>query len=168
LEIIHAEDSSLLEKFGGHAMAAGVSIREAQFDKFKQLFQKIIATNIPFHVFENIIYTDGGLDPGDFHIDLAKEVIHGGPWGQLFPEPCFDNVFTIKQAYYIKDKHIKFILGIEEKVLAGIYFNAPLFNIGDLIDQKVRVIYTLGVNRYNNQELLQLKIQQLELLLNIA
>ena len=93
LATIDARQPGLIERFGGHAMAAGLSLKACDYPRFAAAFDAIARELIDAERLQAVLYTDGELPPGAASLALARQLRHAGPWGQAFPEPLFDNLF---------------------------------------------------------------------------
>ena len=107
LDGIAARHPELISRFGGHAMAAGLSLEERHLDAFARAFDEEVARWRDPSVPSNRVETDGELTSDEIALDTAQALRDGGPWGQAFPEPCFDGKFAIKNARVVGDKHLK-------------------------------------------------------------
>ena len=111
----------LILKFGGHAMAAGLTIRKDAFDEFKELFARAVKELSDPEMFERNIVTDGELRASDFNIELV-EAIRKHVWGQAFPEPLFANQFKVLSQRVLKDQHLKLSLEVDGREIQAIWF----------------------------------------------
>jgi len=107
LDGIAARHPGLIEKFGGHAMAAGMTLPEANFEKFRSAFLSEIAARADLDSLAGIIHSDGELLAAEFSLETARMLRNAGPWGQGFPEPVFDGGFTITDVRILGGKHLK-------------------------------------------------------------
>ena len=157
-EIAH-EEPSLILRFGGHAMAAGLSLSASKIVEFSDLFSSILAKKINESLLQEIITTDGSLGVADFDLALAKELSEISPWGQGFPAPTFDGVFDIIRSKVVGTRHVSLVLGIPDTAqqVAAIAFNA-LEESWWVEKSQVKLIFRLTVNRYRERESLQLNI----------
>lgn len=170
---IHIRDSldgiakrypELLEKFGGHAMAAGLSIKKSNFSAFQKAFREQITHDLKDEQPRAELWTDGALLPDDFNLDLAALLREAGPWGQHFPEPLFDSIFILHNHYLLKGKHLKMCLGYENHPLA---IDAIAFNVDEKLwpnprCKKVYAVYKLDVNFYQGRRTVQLLVEHLQ------
>jgi len=163
LDLIDKKTPGLITKFGGHAMAAGLTIDTNNFLKFKQAFEELANELLTKEDLQGVIYTDGGLTTTDFDLTLAEIIRYAGPWGQQFPEPLFDNVFSVDEWRIVGGNHLKMKLKPADShlVIDAIAFNATEEQLGQNTD-KIRVIYKLDVNEFRNNKSLQLMIEYLE------
>ncbi len=114
LDSIAARRPGLVDKFGGHAMAAGLSLREENLADFRVEFAAEIASRADRDALTGIIYSDGALNAAELCIDTAQALRGAGPWGQGFPEPIFDGQFEVMEARIVGDKHLKMRLRLPE------------------------------------------------------
>ena len=146
-----------MAKFGGHAMAAGLSIKRAQLDRFTRAFSDAVEARVSERDLAGIRMTDGELEPADLVLENARLVARHGPWGQGFEEPTFHGEFDIVAERVVGQRHLKLALRHEGRVVDAIAFNREPIRGG-----RVRALYRLGVNDYSGMETLQLVIEDLE------
>lgn len=162
LAAIDLKHPSLMLKFGGHAMAAGLSIRCPDFSKFKHAFEEMLA----LHAIEidNTIFSDGQLELKDFNLKTAMILNQAGPWGQLFPEPCFDNEFEILDQRLVGKNHLKLMLrSLEEDIIIdAIAFNIDLEHWPNQRIKRIHAVYHLDINEYQGRQRLQLMINAMK------
>ncbi len=168
LDGIAARHPGLVEKFGGHAMAAGMTLRETSLEAFRSAFAGEIATRADLESLAGVIHSDGELHGEELSVQMARMLRGAGPWGQGFPEPMFDGAFRIIDARIVGGRHLK--LQLREATAPG---TAPLEAIafgyigGAAEDPslrpgaEVRLAYRLEVNEYNGMERVQLNCQHL-------
>jgi single-stranded-DNA-specific exonuclease len=152
----------LLKKFGGHAMAAGLSVLQSHLEHFKQAFKdEIELLNIEP---ETDIWTDGGLEPDDFSLSTAQMIQQFGPWGQTFPEPSFDNVFLLIDQRIVGQNHLKLTLQPinGKQFIDAIAFNIDVEKWPNYRATHIQLIYQLDINEYQGRQRLQLIIQGME------
>ena len=147
----------LVGPFGGHAMAAGLTIRHAHLQRFRHAFNEVVATRVSERDLAGVIVTDGELSAADMRIDNAQLVAAHGPWGQGFDEPLFHGEFDVAMQRVVGEKHLKLALKHDSRVVDAIAFNTE-----PLPGNRVRAVYRLGINDYGDAETLQLEIEQLE------
>ena len=160
LDRVAASDPDLVPKFGGHAMAAGLSLRKADLPRFTEAF---LAALEPFQtVLEqpDVIWSDGGLEPEHFGLELASAIATGGPWGQGFPEPLFDDQFEVVSMRVLKGRHLK--LGLRHPA-ATASIDAIAFNRAALPDGPgpLRFCYRLDLNEFRGQSQPQLIVDDI-------
>ncbi len=158
---INAENQGLILKFGGHAMAAGLSIKESDYSKFSKLFNLKCADKISGRELIDSIETDGPLQHDQFNLEVADQLIAGGPWGQGFPEPLFDGVFNLIDQNLVGDYHLKMVLQPlgSSMIIEAIAFYIDLKRWPNRRCKEVIVAYRLGVNRYCGRSKLQLMVE---------
>ncbi len=152
----------LILTFGGHAMAAGLTIEESQFDRFSDVFNKVVDRYISSDSLEDQCLTDGELSGDDFSLPLALAIQNAGPWGQSFPEPIFVGQFKILDKRVVGESHLKLKLqSRNNNTLDAIAFNMT----GDDWPSKLEQItstYRLGINNYRGHSQIQLFIEHIE------
>jgi single-stranded-DNA-specific exonuclease len=149
-------------RFGGHAMAAGLTIPEVQLPAFRSALVRELGQFRDSLAASGIVWTDGGLEPGELHIDMAEELAAAGPWGQGFPEPLFDNVFAVRDQRVVGERHLK--LRVQHPG-GGPTIDAIAFGRGpmaDSLDQSARLLYRLDINHYRNSRTAQLVVEHLD------
>jgi single-stranded-DNA-specific exonuclease len=162
LAFIDMQHPGLIMKFGGHAMAAGLTISENHFDDFANIFNQVVATQITEDHLQHSLFSDGALSVEELNLEVAILLREGGPWGQAFPEPLFDDVFTILEQRLVGDKHLKLRLVKEDKILDGIAFFINTQAWPNHRCQSVHATYRLDVNEYKGRSQIQLIIEHLE------
>lgn len=162
LENIATVHPDLIAKYGGHAMAAGLSIKADDFAKFQQAFAKGIEDALQGRKPQVSIETDGPLCKEHLTVDTVRLLRDAGPWGQEFPEPTFDGYFDVMQQRIVGDKHVKMVLKLpdEDCYVDAIFFNANLNEWPQPECSKIHLVYRLGINDYNGRRKLQLIILQ--------
>ncbi|CAH3768625.1 Single-stranded-DNA-specific exonuclease RecJ, partial [Serratia marcescens] len=163
LERLDMLNPGLMMKFGGHAMAAGLSLEEARFDEFRQRFGELVGEWLDPAMLEGVIWSDGELAMQELSLTTAELLREGGPWGQAFPEPTFDGKFRILQQRLVGEKHLK--LMVEPlgggPLLDGIAFNVDTTLWPDSSVREVELAYKLDVNEFRGSRNVQLLIQHL-------
>ncbi|MCC7007026.1 MAG: single-stranded-DNA-specific exonuclease RecJ [Ottowia sp.] len=154
LDHVSKRHPHLIQKFGGHAMAAGLTLAATDLDRFTQAFEEVAQTDLdPSHL-NRICATDGALTHAalnsSFVTQLAQHV-----WGQGFPPPIFEGIFDVAQQNLLKDKHLKLVLTQQGQRIQGIWFNHT-----QPLPTRVRIAYRLELNRYNGNEQIQLLVEQ--------
>jgi single-stranded-DNA-specific exonuclease len=167
LDAIAARHPGLIEKFGGHAMAAGLTLPAAGLEEFRQAFDAEVRRWMTVEDAIGIVYSDGALTRGERCIEIARLLRQSGPWGQAFPEPMFDGCFEVRNARVVAERHLKLDLDDGEgqlcEAIAFRHFDddaAPAVAPA----ARVEIAYRLDVNEYNGLEKLQLVIEYLRLL----
>ncbi|MBE8215656.1 MAG: single-stranded-DNA-specific exonuclease RecJ [Endozoicomonadaceae bacterium] len=166
LATISVQHPNLLLSYGGHAMAAGLSLLEQDFEKFQNVFEKIANRQLSEEQLQSIIWSDGTLSDADLNLKTAELLAHSGPWGQNFPEPIFDGIFHIIDQHLMKDTHLK--LRVSSNADASQIFTAICFNVdrkiwpNDAI-KKVHLVYQLNINIFHNKKSINLMIKKLSI-----
>ncbi len=161
LDAVAAHHPELISKFGGHAMAAGLSLELANLDRFARAFDEEVARWLATASANDAIETDGELTVEEIALETARALRSGGPWGQAFPEPCFDGVFAIRNARMLGDRHLKMWVELPK---SGRSFDAIAFNYADgqpgttLPAGSAQLVYRLDVNEYQGERRLQLLV----------
>lgn len=152
----------LMKKFGGHAMAAGLSIAPEDYETFQQVFEAEIA----LQGYENTqhIWSDGPLNQHDFHLQTAQLIENSGPWGQHFPEPLFDNIFKVLEQRIVGQNHLKMTLQLLDSSLCldAIAFHIDLEEWPKHRAEYIHAVYQLDINEYQGRQRLQLIIQNMQ------
>ncbi|AUI85326.1 single-stranded-DNA-specific exonuclease RecJ [Vibrio azureus] len=168
LDLIDTQHPGLIIKFGGHAMAAGLTINEQDFDQFSRLFDQVVKQELGEQALQGIILSDGELKPEEFSMHVAEQLRAGGPFGQAFPEPIFDGEFKVLHQKLVGEKHLKLMLEPLHKghptnvMIDGIAFNVDLRRWPDASVKTVRLAYKLDVNEFRGNQSLQLMIEHIE------
>jgi len=159
LDAVATSHPHLLQKFGGHAMAAGLSLRSADLDAFSRQFDREVRRRIDRESLRGVIRSDGGLGAGDFCMELARLLRGAGPWGQGFSEPIFDGLFIVVQQRVLAEKHVKLVLRPQA---GGDILDAIAFNQADsavAVDSTIHAAFRLDINEYRGRRSLQLMIE---------
>jgi single-stranded-DNA-specific exonuclease len=161
LDTIAAQHPDLISKFGGHAMAAGLTIERGDLDRFARAFDVEVRRWTEGAGPADGIETDGELAVHEIALETATALRTGGPWGQAFPEPCFDGIFAIRNARLVGERHLKMWVELPR---SGRAFDAIAFNYADaqpapaLPQGQVQLVYRLDVNEYQGERRLQLLV----------
>ena len=161
LDAVATQNPGLITKFGGHAMAAGLSLEKSSLKAFEQALQQQVMDTIEPDDLEATLKTDGELAACLMTKQSAETIRDAGPWGQSFPEPSFQGIFTLKSQRIVGERHLKVILapvGEESQQLDGIYFNIDIDQWPTSITT-VHCVYRLDINEFRGRETLQLLIQ---------
>jgi single-stranded-DNA-specific exonuclease len=160
LDAVAAKHPQLISKFGGHAMAAGLSLPEANFAAFAAAFDAEVRRQLCEDDLTGRLLSDGALSIEEFHLPLAKELRNAGPWGQHFPEPLFHGVFQLVQQRVVGERHLKVVLKSEcgSVQLDGIAFGVDREIWPNPTVRWVELAYKLDVNEFRGQESVQLLI----------
>lgn len=160
LDAVAAKHPELISKFGGHAMAAGLSLPQVSFAAFAAAFDAEVRRQLCEDDLTGRLLSDGALSIEEFHLPLAKELRNAGPWGQHFPEPLFHGVFQLVQQRVVGERHLKVVLKSEcgSVQLDGIAFGVDRDIWPNPTVRWVELAYKLDVNEYRGQESVQLLI----------
>lgn len=160
LDAVAARHTGLISKFGGHAMAAGLSLPQENFGAFAAAFDAEVRRQLDEEDLTGRLLSDGQLGAEEFHLELARALRQAGPWGQHFPEPLFHGIFQIVQQRVVGERHLKLVLKTE---CGSLQLDAIAFNIDREIwpNPTVRwaeVAYKLDVNEFRGNETVQLMV----------
>jgi len=163
LDEVAAASPGLLSRFGGHAMAAGLTLEAHRLKEFRELYNKVVRKQLGEKDLEAVIESDGEIMPQDMNLDLARLVAQGGPWGQGFPEPVFHGEFEVIQQRQLQDKHWKLVVQPQggSQLVDAIGFNLVMVCPPPL-PKKLLMAYQLDVNEFRGNSNLQLRIAHLE------
>ncbi len=158
---IDARYPGLLLRFGGHAMAAGLTLHRDDVEAFAAAFDAVVRERTTPEALDAVVLTDGELDTVDFSLDLAQQLRYAGPWGQGFPEPLFDGVFALDSWKVMGETHLRLKL---RRIDAMQALDAVVFNAytGTPPPARLRAVFQLDVNEWNGKQTLQLIIRHLE------
>lgn len=161
IEQVAEQYPHLVSHFGGHAAAAGLTLKKENFAEFKQVFEVLIGA-MDEDLFTATLWTDGELPASAFHIETVDLLQNLSPWGQKFPQPIFDGMFKIMDYRWLKDVHLKLRVALEN----GQVVDAIAFNAADKYDfdpmKDTRLVYELDKNVFNGNISLQMRIIHLE------
>jgi single-stranded-DNA-specific exonuclease len=161
LEHIDSQNPNLISKFGGHAMAAGLSIKQKDFALFQQKFNDMAEKWLKPEDLDSIILSDGELSVDLLTLEFAEKLRESGPWGQSFPEPLFDDVFTLTQQRIVGEKHLKIVVQKGTQVFDGIAFNVDVKVWPNSNANQVHLAYRLDVNEFRGKRTVQLMIEDI-------
>ena len=161
LDRVATSTPGLITKFGGHAMAAGLSLSEDDLPRFRETFNRVVAQALKGSLPDHVTVTDGQLPQSDLTLVLAEALESGGPWGQGFEAPSFEGVFTISDMRVVGEKHLKFRLVTEAGLIDAIAFNADVETWTRDTPKVLRCVYRPCVNEYRGDRRLQLQIEAL-------
>ncbi|MDR6981559.1 single-stranded-DNA-specific exonuclease [Rheinheimera pacifica] len=162
LEEISSQYPGLIKKFGGHAMAAGLTISADRLDTFKLALSLTAKKHLTAEQLTAVIYSDGELPAECFDIGFAQLLQNAGPWGQAFPEPVFDGEFNLISQKMLAERHLKMMLQTADgKLIDAIWFNADNKAWPDVNVQKVQLAYQLDINEYRDKQSLQLIVRHM-------
>lgn len=163
LERLNTLNPGLMVKFGGHAMAAGLSLEEDKFPLFQRHFSALMAELVSAEQLQGVILTDGELSDSQLSLPIAEMLREAGPWGQAFPEPLFDGKFTLLQQRIVGSKHLKMML---QPINSHVMIDAIAFNVDvniwpDNSIKTVELAYRLDVNEFRGQRNAQLLVEHI-------
>ncbi|HNI65996.1 MAG TPA: DHHA1 domain-containing protein, partial [Pseudomonadales bacterium] len=163
LDAMATAQPDLIRRFGGHAMAAGLSIADGDYSRFATLFDQTARQWIAPEVLEGIVLSDGILPVAALTLEVARQLRYGGPWGQHFPEPLFEGEFELLQRRIVGGHHLKMLLASAEggEPLDAIAFRFDLDQLEQL-PNRLRLAYRLDLNRYRGETRLQLVVEHWE------
>ncbi len=172
LERVATLKPGVILKFGGHAMAAGLTIDQPYLSEFSRCFDQVVRTMIQEVDLQPVILTDGSLSADQFSLELAEQIRQVAPWGQGFPEPVFDGLFCVDSSRVVGVRHLKLTLrpvidsdlpdrGMSDlPVVDAIQFGSPW--VGQDMPKKIRAAFKLDVNHFRGKSSLQLLVDYLE------
>lgn len=163
LDIIATGYPHLLSKFGGHAMAAGLSIKREDFLEFSKIFAETVSRFLHKDQLSRVIETDGELSHEDFTLENAELLKEAGPWGQHFPEPIFDGEFAIVSQRLVGDKHLKMTLQPKNSArsIDAIAFQVDTTKWPNHRIHSAKIAYRLDANYYQGRSSLQLMVEEI-------
>lgn len=163
LDAVASQNQGLITKFGGHAMAAGLTIAESDFEVFTESFDKEVRRHLDEDDLQGVVMSDGELLNSEFSMITAEELRYAGPWGQTFQEPVFDGIFNIINKRIVGEKHLKLSL---QPVNSNLEMDAIAFNTTDkewpAEKTQAKVAYRLDVNVFRGNKSLQLMVEHIE------
>jgi len=163
LEAVSTKHPGLIKKFGGHAMAAGLTLSESGFEEFKRAFNEEASLQLSDEALQGVIDSDGELESSEINLQLAESIREAGPWGQNFPEPTFDGEFEVANWRVVGEKHLKMQLVSAESddLIDAIAFNTEA-SLLEESDGFIRAAYRLDVNEFRNKKSAQLIVEYFE------
>ncbi len=164
LSVVAAQHPDLISKYGGHAMAAGLTLPEANFALFSQAFDAEVRRQLREEDLTGRLLSDGSLAVEEFHLELARALRNAGPWGQHFPEPLFHGVFQLVEQRIVGERHLKVVLKTEcgSVKLDGIAFGIDREVWPNPTIRWVELAYKLDLNEFRGNETVQLMIAHIE------
>lgn len=157
----------LVDKFGGHAMAAGLSLPRDKLPAFREALESVVAEMLDGVELDAVVESDGSLAAEELDLSLAMELRYAAPWGQHFPEPVFDGEFTLIHQRLVGEKHLKLVCSPAQepdRYVDAILFNADCERWPNEKVSTVRLAYRLDCNFYRGDERLQLMVEAIETL----
>jgi len=152
LDLVYKRHPQLIDKFGGHAMAAGLSLREENFALFSEAFEQVARESLTAADLEHVLEHDGSLPPAYYTLDFIGQ-LDDQVWGQGFAPPLFCDEFQVLSQRVLKDKHLKLQLQRDNRK-----FDAIWFNHADSLPDRIRAAYRLDANEYNGRTTVQLMV----------
>jgi single-stranded-DNA-specific exonuclease len=165
LDAVATRYPHLLQKFGGHAMAAGMSLSRENFAAFSAAFDEEVRRQLLPEDMAAKVMSDGELQAHDFNLELVELLRGAGPWGQHFPEPLFDGEFFLIQQRLVGEKHLKMVLSHDaagQQLIDAIAFNVDLSLWPNNTAKRIKLAYRLDMNEYRGKQSLQLLVEYLE------
>ena len=165
LAAVDSRHPGLIQRFGGHARAAGLTLKENDLDLFRNAFETEVGASLDVRDLEGLLHSDGPLEPEDFTLRLARQLRDGGPWGQAFPEPLFDNELIVTAWRLVGEDHLKLSVRLPqtERPLDAIAFRqAERLGELQLDGGRIRAAFRLEINSYRGVESPQLVVEHLE------
>jgi single-stranded-DNA-specific exonuclease len=161
LAAVDARHPGLIERFGGHAMAAGLSLRASDYPRFADAFDAVAREWLSEEQLQAVLYTDGEMPAGMFTLEMARLLRYAGPWGQAFPEPIFDNRFECFSWRVMGEKHLRLSLRDprDDAVHDAVMFNAYH---GEPPPTMMRAAYELTINDWQGRETPRLLLRHIE------
>ncbi len=156
LDLVAKQHPDLLLRFGGHAAAAGITIREDDLMLFEEAFEQVCRQCLSPAELTRTLETDGALETAHMSLTAAR-LLQEQIWGQGFPPPLFDDVFEVESQRILKEKHLKLTLSKN-----GARFDAIQFNFAESVPDRIRAVYKLDVNEFNGVANVQLMLEHLE------
>jgi single-stranded-DNA-specific exonuclease len=165
LDAVATANPGLLSKFGGHAMAAGMSLERRHFDAFSSAFDAVVRGKLRTDDLTAVLWSDGELAGEQMTLELAQALRDGGPWGQHFPEPLFDGEFLLLQQRLVGERHLKMVVAdpaAPQRAIDAIAFQVDTQRWPDPKVGRVRLAYRLDINEWRGQQRVQLLVEYLE------
>jgi len=159
---IAAKYPEMLQKFGGHAMAAGLMLSRDHFDDFSRIFNEVVSSKLNNLDLQHALLSDGELGDTELSLELAEILQEAGPWGQAFPEPLFDGDFQILEQRLVGGKHLKLTLNRFEQIINAIAFNIDINQWPNYRCDSIKIAYRLDINEFRGKRSVQLIIEYIE------
>jgi len=162
LDVISKRYPDLFDKFGGHAMAAGMTIREKDFEQFAQAFDQVAGEQLSDDQLQAVLLSDGEVPADQLSLEMAAELTQAGPWGQSFPEPLFDGEFDVVSGRIVGEHHWKLVLrpsGSQQTIDAIAFKTVEQF---PQLPEKLKIAYQLDINEWQGRQSLQLRVDYME------
>ena len=163
LDAVATRHPGLITNFGGHAMAAGLTIKRECLDAFQQAFDAEVQRHLGPEDLQGVVWSDGELDATELSLEVAEQLRQGGPWGQAFPEPVFDGDFSVVNRRIVGERHLKLLL---QTPCGQQRIDAIAFNTTDedwpANTERVHAAFKLDVNEYKGRRSPQLLVDYIE------
>jgi single-stranded-DNA-specific exonuclease len=156
LDLVSKRAPGLIARFGGHAMAAGLTIAESGYSRFAEAFERALEEMLPASARLRVVETDGALEPAHRTLDVAR-LVEAQIWGQGFPQPLFCDTFAVESQRVVGEKHLKLVLAKDGRRIEAMRFGAL-----EPLPAQVRAAYRLGVNEFNGMKTVQLNVEHFE------
>ena len=157
IALVDTRHPGLMVRFGGHAMAAGLTLARSNFADFASAIKELVQTEVEIPEPSSVYLTDGSLGEDELCLDFARELERAGPWGQSFAEPRFEGTFAIRHQRIVGDAHLKLLLEIGQTLIDAIAFGQDELVPSD----QVQIGYRLSVHRWGHSETAQLIVERL-------
>lgn len=164
LDTVATENPGLIRKFGGHAMAAGLSLDSDRFDDFSAAFAEVAARQLQADQLQALILSDGEIAASELSLETAQLLQAAGPWGQAFPEPIFDGHFLLVNQRTVGEKHLKMVLSPPDSpqlALDAIAFFVDAEDWPPQTAQRIQLAYRLDINEFRGRVTLQLMVEHI-------
>lgn len=162
LDAIASRNPGLISRFGGHAMAAGLSLPPDRLETFRIAFAEEASRQIKPEQLQAVLLSDGALEPEWFTLEVARMLRNAGPWGKDFPEPLFDGDFLLRHRQTLKEKHLRMELSPRDNPeirLGAIAFNVEQWPAPEA--EEISLAYRIDINEFRGQSSLQLVVEQI-------
>ena len=159
LDTIATRYPGILIKFGGHAMAAGLSLKRVHFERFRSIFDQVVAELVSEDALSAKCFVDGGLSEQELSLDTVHTLFNAGPWGNGFPEPAFCDDFDLISQRVVGEQHLKLVLRKDTRLIDAIAFRQPALAQET---KRLRVVYRPARNDYGNTATLQLIVEYVQ------
>ncbi len=160
---VDSRSPGLLTRFGGHAMAAGLSLPREHWPEFSRQLEQAVEALVPLSAFQSERWHDGELSAQELHDEMARQLQRAGPWGQGFPEPLFYGEFLVLDQRILKERYLKLSVCMvgDNSPVDAMWFSPDLPSWPQHV-KRVRMLYALDINRYKGREILQLRVEWAE------
>lgn len=162
LDTIAVQTPGLITKFGGHALAAGLTLQRKSYDLFSRLFNEEVTRRLEGKTLHTQIMSDGELSPSDFCLDITELLRQAAPWGKDFPDPIFDGKFRLLEQQIFAQKHLKLTLKLDDQLLNAVAFNIDTELWPDERCEFVRMAYRLDLDEYQGRRKVRLLVEYME------